>query len=726
MLAPPLWWDASMPDLAARRDPMPGVERLQTSYTRYKTTETAAITSWELSSSRKNYEQLVQSEHGHFLPEDHMLLTGGAPESIHLRIVDAPAEFGVPVKQDRRFMPAFRVRVEVKHGQRLSLPLTMRAYVINQQEKDNILAWSKEESDLEKNQKKPVTDLKGTTRITHHFEANKEGATGSNPVPRDARLSNDVVASMFPNQSMSSTGSSSLDLPQLQNQAFQNLAKSVPPEMLLNMWNNENDMKLMEQMFLQQKLPNGNLFSPQPELNGTTMDLDGAIRTQATQLNPQLQQFKSPTPLSFQFGSQSAFTALQTQQNQPQPNIFQPAQQFQLLQQAQKRSQLLQGAGSGITESLFKDFEFANLEFIKPTRMNKVYMVFACTLMDLDTLYVVYNVPTVGICRAEQREKACQKLGVPMFLTPDFPMAGNMKQEPVSHQKNQHAYQQNPFGHDNNQANRNQTSASARKRYGTAHESSESDGNSQHIRQADYHALMPRHPSSTSPVPGPGPVRCGMRAEDLPPPMPCSKLALQEFINEEYEETGLLRKLTAMDMQALLSQAGFPADFSSNHASISQAQWDEFFAQYRTILGLLRHIAAVWNLEEPFVVCGFDIDRLGTVHALSKEPAGTFVCRFSMSQPGCLVLSCKTVANHPKADLDDLIHAIIKLEDLNERRVDTWIRDFAGATHVLDVYRSKRVDKRKVFASNYLRLKGMDQQPAENNPSENNSGNNEG
>eukprot|EP00983_Pelagomonas_calceolata_P131126 1161745-Pelagomonas_calceolata.AAC.1 len=33
--------------------------------------------------------------------------------------------------------------------------------------------------------------------------------------------------------------------------------------------------------------------------------------------------------------------------------------------------------------------------------------------MDLDTLYVAYNVPTIGICRAEQREKACQKLGIP-------------------------------------------------------------------------------------------------------------------------------------------------------------------------------------------------------------------------------------------------------------------------------------------------------------------------
>lgn len=49
----------------------------------------------------------------------------------------------------------------------------------------------------------------------------------------------------------------------------------------------------------------------------------------------------------------------------------------------------------------------------------------------------------------------------------------------------------------------------------------------------------------------------------------------------------------------------------------------------------------------------------------------------------------------------------MQIDDLYERRVDTWIRDYAGATHVLDVYRQKRVDKRKVFTSNYTRLREL-------------------
>lgn len=54
-------------------------------------------------------------------------------------------------------------------------------------------------------------------------------------------------------------------------------------------------------------------------------------------------------------------------------------------------------------------------------------------------------------------------------------------------------------------------------------------------------------------------------------------------------------------------------DVSSDHASISQVQWDEFVVQYRTVLNLLRQIAGVWNLEDPCVISGFDMDRVGTV-----------------------------------------------------------------------------------------------------------------
>ena len=63
------------------------------------------------------------------------------------------------------------------------------------------------------------------------------------------------------------------------------------------------------------------------------------------------------------------------------------------------------------------------------------------------------------------------------------------------------------------------------------------------------------------------------------------------------------------------------------------------------------------------------MDRVGTIQALANEPCGTFICRFSMSQPGCLVLTCKTSPESGQGDADNLIHAIIKIDDLRERRV---------------------------------------------------------
>lgn len=65
--------------------------------------------------------------------------------------------------------------------------------------------------------------------------------------------------------------------------------------------------------------------------------------------------------------------------------------------------------------------------------------------------------------------------------------------------------------------------------------------------------------------------------------------------------------------------------------------------------------------QDPCVIAGFDMDRLGTVTALAKEPAGTFICRFSLSQPGCLVLSTKVPPGCQSADHDNLLHAIINV-----------------------------------------------------------------
>ena len=152
-----------------------GVERLQTSYARYfRHGEAQVQPNWQLGISRKNYELAVRSGASFaeltfrlahpsscdlktscclspdypchslrsdnqtfmpLLPNDHLLFSAHAPDSVSMRITQAPAEvstcnayrpprhashprptlqFTVPVKQDRRLSPSFKVKVDVK------------------------------------------------------------------------------------------------------------------------------------------------------------------------------------------------------------------------------------------------------------------------------------------------------------------------------------------------------------------------------------------------------------------------------------------------------------------------------------------------------------------------------------------------------------------------------------------------------------------------------------
>lgn len=50
-------------------------------------------------------------------------------------------------------------------------------------------------------------------------------------------------------------------------------------------------------------------------------------------------------------------------------------------------------AGNGsLPPTISKVFEFSNLEFNKPSRMRKVYMVFGCSIYDQDYTFCVYQV----------------------------------------------------------------------------------------------------------------------------------------------------------------------------------------------------------------------------------------------------------------------------------------------------------------------------------------------
>lgn len=151
----------------------------------------------------------------------------------------------------------------------------------------------------------------------------------------------------------------------------------------------------------------------------------------------------------------------------------------------------------------------------------------------------------------------------------------------------------------------------------------------------------------------------------------------------------------------------------------------------------------MWNKEDPCVIAGFDMEPLGAAQALASQPPGAVVCCFSLEQPVSLVLTCKRRPSEssktqgrtaspnrgsaesgeaagsgdsgagPAGDAcdaqDGLLQAVVQIDDLLERRLETWLRDLQDVTHVLDVYRNKLQDKRVLLGlNNFTRLRAMD------------------
>ncbi|GIL70201.1 hypothetical protein Vretimale_3493 [Volvox reticuliferus] len=1033
----PAWFSPEFPSLAARRDPFPDVDRWQTTYVRYSSSETAQARGWDMECCRRNLSSLGVNDHP-------ILRHKVLPDTINMRIIEAPAEFALPVKQDRRLLPCFKVRLEVQHRGAVSLPVTLRAHVLSQQDKDQINSWLPPDDAAGRGDKgqKPVTELKGTSLIRCTLEAGSSseartvslGGMDAQGLPQS---NNGGSVSMAYNNAM--RGADRLVKPEpsnsfsgVSNGAVSGSLAALGPGGFANCGIARNLSGLQDDQHTRQ--PYGVMESSGLTVNGVLRDMSVAGFNGLTVRDVSLSNLfaanrPDPVVTLASSGRMSAtgssisglgagmrlspgdpgdtFDAtveMLMQQPLQQPPQRQPSpllsaletgvsasgapllngMQRQLLQRQEEQGQrsqqhdrsgtngsvvgnaVLQG-GKLITAT--QDFEFTNLEFLKPTRMNKVYMAFSVSILDTDLLFVVFNVPTIGICRAEQREKACKKLHIDYRLLSHFDQGGcdrldiaaptvpsgggggmyasnggrgpsqesnpqpaqeryvepsRSEQERAAAQQQQQQQQQEQQ-HGGQQQESKYTQAmspilsmlsgttSGSIRFSKQQDSGRLPG---HLSDIDFPRMspglglqqaqqqppqqprlaegcggvgmcgaarlqagglgcggsgllggaggmaggaLPRHALVSGGITpgmnlsamtdggivgagsgmlsggmagggglgsrimsgeisfglGPNSTGCGLEPpsgsdfffcsgalngntlglglncglngsmgvtggggcglslsdatgmgggaagldlpameqralgiggnsrkrdqglkdddnyrfqpvppQELPPyqgfmgltssdvemllPAPHSRMAMRDFINEVYDGTGLHRKLTHMDMQALLSQAGFPMDSNREHDTISPQQWDEFCSQFRSIVNTLQQVASVWNMEDPVVISGFDMDRAGTIAALANEPAGTFICRFSMSQPGCLVLTCKVGTVHPRADPMGLIHAIIKIDDLHERRVDTWIRDYAGATHLLDVYRQKRVDKRKVFATNYTRLRGLE------------------
>eukprot|EP00892_Ulva_mutabilis_P011997 jgi/Ulvmu1/916/UM101_0025.1 len=215
-----------------------------------------------------------------------------------------------------------------------------------------------------------------------------------------------------------------------------------------------------------------------------------------------------------------------------------------------------------------------------------------------------------------------------------------------------------------------------------------------HSHVEEVRRVMNSVPAMPPPVPPRPKAPEGMTQEDV-----------YSFISSVYEASGLQRPLQREDHKALLSLAGFPplAGFDED-SRVSRRQFAAFKTQLLAVLRLLRTISTLWDRTDPCIISGFDMDRTKAVAVLATQPVGTFICRFSMLNPGSMILSCKVSPETIGVQEGHVVHLTVSPSDMDRARVSQLILSLPLATHLLDAHADHRVDKRTLLDGGCISL----------------------
>eukprot|EP01024_Parvocaulis_polyphysoides_P037098 TRINITY_DN32997_c0_g1_i1.p1 TRINITY_DN32997_c0_g1~~TRINITY_DN32997_c0_g1_i1.p1 ORF type:complete len:341 (-),score=16.30 TRINITY_DN32997_c0_g1_i1:86-1054(-) len=321
--------------------------------------------------------------------------------------------------------------------------------------------------------------------------------------------------------------------------------------------------------------------------------------------------------------------------------------------------------------------------------------------------------PTVCICRAEQRFRACTSLGIPSYRKPkNYPsplkLRGVMQgwDEVISTIKS---------GQDVSLTQGQLWEMSV----GLDHDKPPSNQTNQPPHQALQNPTTGIDQVSFSTY-NSGEFELESGAQYIQVTEPQDGILGQriwEYVCEEYQKIGLQRDLTERDKLGVWKMCGC----RDERSFISKEQNDKFQSDFQKVLHVLMKFAKYWNLEQDVhYMTDWGLTSSEASNILVDESPGSCILRLSQTSMGSMSLTVVQQQGTREQSVKSIRHFLIRydqLMSLPSGSLDVFFQQF-GAEFIVDPYNKRKTPREKLM-SNYTNwedvLEGLKEENSGNN-----------
>eukprot|EP01025_Chloroclados_australasicus_P050665 TRINITY_DN5853_c0_g2_i1.p1 TRINITY_DN5853_c0_g2~~TRINITY_DN5853_c0_g2_i1.p1 ORF type:complete len:907 (+),score=99.57 TRINITY_DN5853_c0_g2_i1:188-2722(+) len=351
------------------------------------------------------------------------------------------------------------------------------------------------------------------------------------------------------------------------------------------------------------------------------------------------------------------------------------------------------------------EFVFSNLEFQKPSRMSKVYLVFYFTVQGIDLVYAMFKIPTICICRAEQRYRAYGMLGIPCYAkskkdssSPDI----KLTESNITVMRGGQQLQERELWeiavaleHDGsrsgNQGALQQTNSISQ----------------QHSPQYHQHQMLEEQSRSADFV-NSGSLEINgtiLHQQDITQQEQQGLVSgedIWEWAYDRYNQLGLQRPLIRYDKEGILKMAALLS--GSNY--ITKQNFEQFQNEFNRILSVVFKLSKYWNCEG--CISNFGVGSEEALNILTEESPGTCIIRMAQTSMGSLSVTIVKAMHDENRRMKQVRHYLMSYEQimrLPNGNLDQWFQSI-GVEFIMDPTTKKKIPREKLV-TNYTKLEDL-------------------